>query len=656
MEDNIGNLERKENKSSDLEGQVSERLRCSEDLLKACEDILKLDPNNGFALHSCIDMLYSLKRYPEALQKCEVYFSAHHRDVSVLQKHANLLYMVGRYEEGINIYKEVLAIEPNNAEILVKYGDGLCFLQRYTEALEIYQSILETDPENINARMGCGIAFYCLNNCLDALISFEVVLAHNPAHLKARDHRLKMLEHLGVGASTYRITQLFPEENKSSQPLLIADFQHHVLDTEHVSFLARHLAKHPTLRYLYVDRSELTDAGIAILAEALSQNFHLTTLTFEGNGLTLASKPFQVQIKAYLHRNYLLSLAPNTPSLKELHDFDFSMLKGDDFHRVLKRHSDMNNWDFSGKGFTSNAVLFQPHYLPYYPALRRLKLSDNHLGDDGARLLASLLTMEKSLLAGLLTLSLANNHIGSQGFWFLGEAIKCQGVVLEMLDLRQNIIQTNESDWREIKSMLLQNKKLEEVMLGGNALPEAIDGSLNKPLSEEKRTNKSLKVPGRKVAFFYSQPITVQSAIDPAKKIYPEWVIALGCHKDNKRISLYLEGMRNSGQRFLYRYALKEGDSAAKVEGYELNVGLFIDARKNYTLYAFTVSKVLGEQLQTQICTQQRLHRVGSLSDFFDLASGTLNHFLWCQTQLHSIGLDVSEAFFHHESDQNAYN
>jgi tetratricopeptide (TPR) repeat protein len=666
-------------------GNALNALNRSQEALASFEAALAIDPKCSYALSGCSHTLYDLKRYQEALASIdaalvidpkstsalngrghtldhlnrsqealasfEAALAIDPKSTSALIGRGNVLYSLNRNQEALASYEAALAIDPKSTSALNGRGYALHALKRYQGALASYEAALAIDPNYLNALSGRGHTLYDLKRYQEALASIEAVLAIDPTYMSAQANRMFCLRKWGSDAALHKLKQL-SDVNKSKSvthtPITVADFRDYPLTTDHASTLAKCLIMHPTLTTLYADRSQLTDAGLAALAEALSRNTHLTKLTFTKNPkLSQASAPFQAQIHAYLYRNRLLAALQVTA--QELHDLDFSVLTGKDVRELLLHHTTLDIWDFSNKQLDAKAVILQPVYLPHYPSLRTLNLNDNRLGDDGAQQLGILLKSDHSPLPSLAVLTLANNRIQDLGFNYLADAMM-ERVPLEILDLSQNTIQISGTTLKKLAEKFAHNSRLQRVILSGNALLESADPLLVNDKDDEESKNKlaqkhsNVSYSTGPIAFFRSHPLRIESVIDPSKRIdLSQWVVALGCSKGDQHAMLYLEGMRESGQRFLIRYHIVAPDvvlvGKAKVMIEDLEIGRLADSRNRHDFLSFPIDRIKGEVLQNHIQGQQESHI--SFSKFYNSSNGQMNCTGWCRAELIHIGLEV---------------
>lgn len=109
-----------------------------------------------------------------------------------------------------------------------------------------------------------------------------------------------------------------------------------------------------------------------------------------------------------------------------------------------------------------------------------LELSDNEIGDDGARDLAMLLRDKPSIIH----LDLNNNHIGDEGIQELARALSNPHATLQRLYLEKNG-EIGESGVNQLIEMLKVNRSLERLSLMGCRLNNPARQALRQAAKEK---------------------------------------------------------------------------------------------------------------------------------------------------------------------------
>lgn len=529
-------------------------------------------------------------------------------------------------------------------EYLYNYKHGI------EKDLQRLEANLKQKPKDIFSLTNYGHALLSLNRTQEALASYEAALAIDPTFPSPLEGRELCLKQLGGGIVPHQPELLSDvKENKIiTTPITVSNFSNFPLITTPACTLTE-CSLTPTSTTLDVDRSQITDEGLANLAEMLSKNTRLTKLNLpEDRKRSQPSAQSHARIHAYLYRNRLL--AAHQVTAQQLHDYlDFSVLTGEDVRSLLLRHTTVDTWDFSDKQLDAKAVILQLAYLPHYPSLRRLNLNNNRLGDAGAEQIGVLLS-DPHLLPNLVVLTLANNRIQALGFSYLADAMK-RNVKLKELDLSQNFIQLSDVTLKKRAEEFAENPHLRRIMLSGNALLPSADMLLvnDKGVEESKaqsnQKNSDISSSRGPIAFFRSQPPRMKSIIDPSKEIdRGQWVVALGCKKDDQHAVLYLEGMRESGQRFITHYhivapAVISDEAQVKIKN--LDIGRLANSHHRHYFRPFTIDRVKGESLREHIENQHASKEEIPFSTFYNSSTGRVNCTGWCRAELILIGLDV---------------
>jgi Ran GTPase-activating protein (RanGAP) involved in mRNA processing and transport len=116
-----------------------------------------------------------------------------------------------------------------------------------------------------------------------------------------------------------------------------------------------------------------------------------------------------------------LSISPDDPAVKKV-------------LKLLEKQKDKEEINLSNKGLTPNDIKFVLAFLKNRP-LKRLNLSHNFLGDEGARLISE----GFRYLPDLQVLDLGDNGIGDEGVHFIIKGLK-DIPELQQLDLTYNNI------------------------------------------------------------------------------------------------------------------------------------------------------------------------------------------------------------------------
>ena len=180
---------------------------------------------------------------------------------------------------------------------------------------------------------------------------------------------------------------------RSSCPIGSLDFHRNNITDNGLCDLAKGLANNTTLRALNLDRNKVTVKGVATLMNSLLRsNHHLQLLTLDNNPLFA----------------------------------DHSEYCREDYESVIKQFMASSHLQFiglGGSGLTTAELPWFTSNLQHNSSLLGINLSDNALGDDGARLLSDALRENKTLLL----VELNNVAINDEGAQFLAAVLSRPG-------------------------------------------------------------------------------------------------------------------------------------------------------------------------------------------------------------------------------------
>jgi serine/threonine protein kinase len=166
-------------------GIILRNLKRYEEALLAYEQALQLAPNSVNAYNGKGNALSGLKRYEEALLAYEQASGLDPNDAYTYYSKGLALYNLKRYEEALEAYEQASGLDPNNAYTYYSKGLALYNLKRYEEALEAYEQALGVDPNNTDAYISKGFALYNLKRYEEALEAYEQALCLNPNYAVA---------------------------------------------------------------------------------------------------------------------------------------------------------------------------------------------------------------------------------------------------------------------------------------------------------------------------------------------------------------------------------------------------------------------------------------------------------------------------------------
>lgn len=226
--------------------------------------------------------------------------------------------------------------------------------------------------------------------------------------------------------------------NRSSEKCLThVDLSWNEFGNHGAHAVARMLESNNTLKFLNISNNQIEDNGITGpmgIAAALAKNTVLTHLNIAKNKFKEAAAE---KIACALKKNSTLTelvLSSNAINIQNCKGNVASI----NCHRKL--YEDMD-------------IVVIASLITSNKSLQKLVLSDNSIGDHGARSLAEALRTNKSLQK----LILHRNNIGNRGARAFAEALPTN-CILKELDLSHNVIETNES--QALAALRTKNRKI----------------------------------------------------------------------------------------------------------------------------------------------------------------------------------------------------
>ncbi|MCC0177591.1 tetratricopeptide repeat protein [Waterburya agarophytonicola K14] len=157
---------------------------------------IDLKPESTIAWSGRGDALYSLQRYPEAL---EAYAEAARLDKTDWQswkKQGDTLYKLERFPEAIALYDRALALEKDSGQLYNHRGKALYELTDYESALMMQQKALEIDRLNAVFLSDLAKNLIKLGKYYDALTALNRVQVSQPYNMKLWQDKAIVLEAL----------------------------------------------------------------------------------------------------------------------------------------------------------------------------------------------------------------------------------------------------------------------------------------------------------------------------------------------------------------------------------------------------------------------------------------------------------------------------
>jgi eukaryotic-like serine/threonine-protein kinase len=168
---------------------------------------IDLKPNSFLAWLGRANALYSLERYPEAL---EAYYEAirlNSEDPQTWKKQGDTLYSLDRFTEAIAAYDSALELQQDDRTIFNHRGKALYKLERYPEALVMQERALATDSLNAQFLSDRAKVLIALERYYDALTVLNRVQAIEPLNLQLWQDKPQALEALERPQEAQRVYQ-----------------------------------------------------------------------------------------------------------------------------------------------------------------------------------------------------------------------------------------------------------------------------------------------------------------------------------------------------------------------------------------------------------------------------------------------------------------
>ena len=163
---------------------------------RACEDVLRAEPNRADALKILSGIRYMEGRLDEALGILQRAAGIDANDPRVQANLGSILTRMNRSDEAIAHFQRAITIEPKYAEAHYNLGATLGALDRFEEALACYDKVLAIIPTHSRTLINKGAALSALNRQDEAIACYDKILANDPAYAEAETNRGTALQWL----------------------------------------------------------------------------------------------------------------------------------------------------------------------------------------------------------------------------------------------------------------------------------------------------------------------------------------------------------------------------------------------------------------------------------------------------------------------------
>jgi tetratricopeptide (TPR) repeat protein len=121
------------------------------------ESAVEFEPNNAFARHDYMTVLYRRQKYEESLQQAKILVDSDPENLDFHISFANQSVAVGDYDAALKIYDDAIAQRPNSAELHLVHGHALKTIGNVEPAVAAYRHAYRS-------RQNFGDAYWSLAN------------------------------------------------------------------------------------------------------------------------------------------------------------------------------------------------------------------------------------------------------------------------------------------------------------------------------------------------------------------------------------------------------------------------------------------------------------------------------------------------------------
>ncbi len=148
-------------------------------LAQLLDELLAKHPNDAALIRARGDMLYSQKKYDEALVAFQQARELAPQDARILNAQGNALESLKRYEEAIAAYTRAIEIEPDSAYLYRNRANQLLDLGRLDEAEKDIARAVKLQPDNAFTHGRQGYLALARGQFADALTHLRYAAEHN---------------------------------------------------------------------------------------------------------------------------------------------------------------------------------------------------------------------------------------------------------------------------------------------------------------------------------------------------------------------------------------------------------------------------------------------------------------------------------------------
>lgn len=483
-----------------------------ENALKSCNEALKADPKYLDGWNEKAAIFIDKAEYKTAIEYCDIaiiidskYFYAYNNKAIALRKLEDYENALKSCDEALKInqgYSDARNEKNNILQGFYLKVSALITQKEYEEAIKACDIIIKSDAKNLHAYHNKVMALRmledyenALKNCDKSILYMgnidnygiekveelnKLYLERKKQHIEAavkRDYFYSQGVINGVnGFDWYKVNQTRDFYSFFRDTLKVSD-----KSPENVKLIKDRLYKNLPP---YLDQAKKSnyflDEYNKYYKDMVASKEKLSQFIYIYNTKAIASKKLGDYESALKSCDIAIKINPkdleasNFKSfiLKEKTDFEKAIEYSDNTFRVKPSYQ-MNNFDYFLK-------------LPYLSTLSTIDVSNNQIGDDGAKILAN--SLSKGEMPNLKKLHLEGNNITDEGQDALINALKnetVQDVIVTAITLYEKY-QLNISGNKEVKNDILENW-LEQAKTHGVDVDNIVIGKTPKEFFKNKK-------------------------------------------------------------------------------------------------------------------------------------------------------------------------
>jgi len=150
------------------------------------QQILRIEPDNNYALVGMGDAARKQGRYQEAIQYYETCLKSHPQNSYALFGLADSFKALRNYSKAIEIWEQYLAYDSKNITVLTRIADAYRKVKNLPKSRELYDKVLELEKDNPYALIGLGHLYFDFKEYEKALYYWERMIQTHPDSIDIR--------------------------------------------------------------------------------------------------------------------------------------------------------------------------------------------------------------------------------------------------------------------------------------------------------------------------------------------------------------------------------------------------------------------------------------------------------------------------------------